>query len=168
MSKPIDRRSFTAIGLTGAAALLAGDASAAQAGKGMNRAASLAEIAEARRRFAEAIFKRDVTSLPSFFTADTIVMPAGRPLAQGRDDVVAFWTKSITSLAKPLRSEFDAVDTLFEGDLAVECGRATVYAVDGAQEQLIDHGKYIVVWKREDGQWKRHRDIFNSDDAPKA
>jgi ketosteroid isomerase-like protein len=28
--------------------------------------------------------------------------------------------------------------------------------------QVIDHGKYIVVWRREKGQWKLHRDMYSS------
>jgi len=27
---------------------------------------------------------------------------------------------------------------------------------------VLDKGKYIVIWKQEEGQWKLHRDIFNS------
>ena len=46
--------------------------------------------------------------------------------------------------------------------LAYEVGR---YALSG-QVGDIDHGKYIVVWKKVGGQWKLHRDIFNSDVAP--
>jgi hypothetical protein len=29
-----------------------------------------------------------------------------------------------------------------------------------------DTGKYIVVWKRQDGVWKLHADIWNSDAPP--
>jgi ketosteroid isomerase-like protein len=28
--------------------------------------------------------------------------------------------------------------------------------------QVIDNGKYVVLWRREAGQWKLHRDIWNS------
>jgi ketosteroid isomerase-like protein len=28
---------------------------------------------------------------------------------------------------------------------------------------IADKGKYIVVWKKEDGKWKLHRDLSNSD-----
>jgi ketosteroid isomerase-like protein len=31
---------------------------------------------------------------------------------------------------------------------------------DGKQ---IDKGKYIVLWKKEDGKWKLFRDCYNSD-----
>jgi ketosteroid isomerase-like protein len=29
----------------------------------------------------------------------------------------------------------------------------------GDGDKVLDSGKYIVVWKRQDGQWKLHRDI---------
>jgi ketosteroid isomerase-like protein len=45
------------------------------------------------------------------------------------------------------------------GDTAYEMGRYTLYAGD---QQVADEGKYILIWKREAGQWKIHRDITNS------
>ena len=26
----------------------------------------------------------------------------------------------------------------------------------------VSRGKYMIIWRREEGQWKLHRDIFNS------
>ncbi|GAF78655.1 unnamed protein product, partial [marine sediment metagenome] len=50
------------------------------------------------------------------------------------------------------------------GNFAIEEGRYTLYA-EG--DQIADQGKYIVTWKKEDGQWKLHRDIWNtSNPAP--
>jgi hypothetical protein len=43
--------------------------------------------------------------------------------------------------------------------MAIEIGR---YSLLGANETLMDHGKYLVVWKRFDAQWKLHRDIWNT------
>ena len=45
------------------------------------------------------------------------------------------------------------------GDLAIEEGRYTVSV--GSQE--VDRGQYMVTWKKEEGQWKLHQDIWNSD-----
>lgn len=129
----------------------------------LDRKAALTQIAAARRYFADILLRHAHESLPELFTADTLLLPAGRPLVRGRDDVVAFWTAATSDPARRLRSEFDAVDSLFAGDLVIEVGRATVFAIEGAGERLVDNGKYIVVWKREGGAWKRHRDIFNSD-----
>ena len=50
------------------------------------------------------------------------------------------------------------------GNTIIEEGRYKLY-VEGDKE--VDHGKYIVTWAKEDGQWKLHRDIFNtSNPAP--
>lgn len=165
----IDRRAFTALGLAGSAGLLSGSAHAESTSidETTDRTATLAEIAALRRQFADVLFKGDHQSLSSLFTADTLLLPAGKPLVRGRDAVVAFWTAASSNPDRRLLSEFDAIDSLFEGGVVIECGRATITAVEGGREQLFDRGKYVVVWKREDGRWKRHRDIFNSD-APRA
>ncbi len=160
MNDPIDRRALGAIGLAGTAALLG---ASARLGEPLESDAALAEISEARRRFAEILLTHDHASLPAMFTADTIVLPAGSPLVRGRDAAVAFWTEATSDPGRRLRSEFDGVDSLFTGGLVIEVGRATVWLVGDGAETLADNGKYMMVWKREEGRWKRHRDIFNSD-----
>jgi hypothetical protein len=42
----------------------------------------------------------------------------------------------------------------------VETGRYEIY---GAENKLMDKGKYVVAWKPVNGDWKLYRDIFNSD-----
>jgi ketosteroid isomerase-like protein len=41
---------------------------------------------------------------------------------------------------------------------------AALYTENGQllPPKVLDEGKYIVIWKHEDGQWKLHRDILNS------
>jgi len=129
--------------------------------------AALVEITAARHRFAEVLFNRDHAALPVLFTADTMVLPSGKPLVRGRENAVAFWTAASSNPDRQLRSEYEAIDSLIEGAVVIESGRATVWAVEAGQEQLFDRGKYVVVWKQEDGRWRRHRDIYNSD-APKT
>ncbi len=50
-------------------------------------------------------------------------------------------------------------------DTASEVGR---YVVKDAAGKKIDHGKYIVIWKKVAGTWKLYRDIWNTSDAPAA
>ena len=45
------------------------------------------------------------------------------------------------------------------GDTAHEVG---TYGLMGDGGKVLDAGKYVVVWKREDGKWKLHRDIWNT------
>jgi hypothetical protein len=37
-----------------------------------------------------------------------------------------------------------------------------MYRLQGAGGQVLDMGKYVVIWKQEAGQGKLHRDIWNS------
>ena len=36
------------------------------------------------------------------------------------------------------------------------------YEMYGADNKLLDKGKYVVVWKPVNGEWKLYRDIWNS------
>jgi ketosteroid isomerase-like protein len=50
------------------------------------------------------------------------------------------------------------------GDWAFEVGTFAASAPDG---KVLNARKYIVIWKRQStGDWKTHRDIFNSDIPP--
>jgi ketosteroid isomerase-like protein len=53
----------------------------------------------------------------------------------------------------------DTVEVEAHGDAAYEVGR---YTLKGDGGQLLDQGKYVVIWKRVGGQWRLHRDIWNS------
>jgi ketosteroid isomerase-like protein len=43
--------------------------------------------------------------------------------------------------------------------LAFEVGTYAMKLKDGT---VADRGKYVVVWLKEDGKWKLHRDIWNT------
>jgi ketosteroid isomerase-like protein len=48
-------------------------------------------------------------------------------------------------------------------DVAHETGS---YRITGPDGKVLEKGKYTVIWKRDGGQWKLHRDIWNSDAPP--
>jgi hypothetical protein len=51
------------------------------------------------------------------------------------------------------------------GDLRIETG---TYAAFGANHSELGHGEYLLVWKREDGAWKIHRDYGHPGGAVSA
>jgi ketosteroid isomerase-like protein len=55
--------------------------------------------------------------------------------------------------------ELETAEVGGKGDVVYEVGTYTLF---GDQGQAVDNGKYVVVWKRERGAWKLHRDIWNS------
>jgi hypothetical protein len=40
--------------------------------------------------------------------------------------------------------------------------RQGFYTMFGPEGKMMDTGKYVVIWKREEGQWKYNRDIANT------
>jgi len=44
-------------------------------------------------------------------------------------------------------------------DAAIEVGE---YELGGQDGQTLDQGKYIVVWKKEKGNWRLAKDIWNT------
>jgi ketosteroid isomerase-like protein len=55
--------------------------------------------------------------------------------------------------------KLETVEVAGDGNTAYEVGQFTL---QGAEGQVFDAGKYVVIWKQEAGQWKIHRDIWNS------
>ncbi|MGH2897071.1 MAG: YybH family protein, partial [Solirubrobacteraceae bacterium] len=86
---------------------------------------------------------------------DAEVIAPGAPIAHGRAAIAAVW-KGAMGGVKDVSLETRAVESA--GDFAVEDGTAKLTAPDGS----VSADRYIVVWKREGGTWKLHRDIWNS------
>jgi ketosteroid isomerase-like protein len=53
----------------------------------------------------------------------------------------------------------ETVELEGHGDTAIEVGR---YTLRGEEGQTLDRGKFIVIWKQVEGEWKLHRDMFSS------
>jgi ketosteroid isomerase-like protein len=47
-------------------------------------------------------------------------------------------------------------------------GEIGKYVITDSAGKAMDKGKYIVLWKKEEGKWKMHRDIWNSDNPMPA
>ena len=75
----------------------------------------------------------------------------------GKGAIQAFWQGAMDMGIKSAQLEIDEVEA--HGDTAIE---VSTYTLRGEGGQALDQGKYIVIWKREAGKWKLHRDIFNS------
>jgi ketosteroid isomerase-like protein len=57
----------------------------------------------------------------------------------------------------------ESTDVYGNPDLVVEEGKFTVGDGSG---KTVDEGKYIVLWKQENGKWKLWRDMWNSNNPP--
>jgi uncharacterized protein (TIGR02246 family) len=115
------------------------------------------EIAACNRRFVAAFGRGDAAALANLYTADAQLLPPHSDAVTGPDAIRAFW-QAVIDLGLQGAS-LETVELEGDGDSAIEIGKFTLRAAEG---QIADTGKYLVVWKIEDGAWRLHRDIWNS------
>ena len=105
--------------------------------------------------FLKAFAAGDAKAVAELYTRDAKVIAPGAEIAAGRAAIEAHWAGAIASGVKVLRLQTTAVES--DGALAVEDGTVLLADKDGKEST----SRYVVVWKREDGRWRLHRDIFN-------
>ena len=114
-------------------------------------------IEETNRRFEGAFAGGDPASaMREVYTADARVLPPDAEMVRGRDSIAQFWTAAAQQLGVQ-RVQLETMELEPMGDHAYEIGRATLTLAGGQQVT----GKYVVIWRQEDGRWKLHVDIWN-------
>lgn len=105
-----------------------------------------------------AVFKTgDAAALANLFTENGQILPPNGDFITGRKAIADIWQSIFDMGVKEIK--LDIVELDEQSDTAIEISNFTLYNESGAE---VNKGKYIVIWKLQDGQWKMHRDIFNS------
>lgn len=116
-----------------------------------------AEITAANARFMEAFARGDAAGTAACYTSDGQLLPNHSNVVAGTQAIEEFWRGAMQLGIASARLESVEVESF--GDAAVEIGRYSLAAADGA---TVDRGKYLVVWHRERGTMKIHRDIWTT------
>ncbi|MGH9895019.1 MAG: DUF4440 domain-containing protein [bacterium] len=76
---------------------------------------------------------------------------------EGTTAIQRFWQGAVDMGLK--EAVLETLEVEAHGDTAHEVGCYTLKTGGG---QVADAGKYLVVWKKEGGAWKLHRDIWTT------
>ncbi|MGV3528621.1 MAG: YybH family protein [Flavisolibacter sp.] len=125
--------------------------------------AARSTIENNNRSFEDAFSKGDSTQLGSFYSSEAWLMPPNAETVKGPTDITAAWGAFMRMGAKNLKLNTD--DVTGSSNLLTETGS---YDIIGADNNSLDKGKYVVVWKKEGNEWKLYRDIWNSNQPPPA
>ena len=120
-----------------------------------------AAVDAAYSKFMGAVKSGDGAALAALYTVDGQLLPAQSDAVTGTDAIRAFWQGVFDSGTKG--ATLTTLELESHGDVAYEVGR---YELRGADDVVLDSGKYVVIWKREDGAWKLHRDIWTTSASP--
>lgn len=120
-------------------------------------------IDEMNLTYGDGFAKKDSSLFLSHYTSDGCIMPPNGPKLCGKEGLMGFFNAGIHQMG--VGNITVKSDEVFGSeDAMVEIGQYQLFA-DSAKTKSVDKGKYIVVWRKEDGKWKMHRDIFNSSPA---
>ena len=115
-------------------------------------------IAKNNQQFVTCLAKGDASGLSNLYTKDAAFLAPNMPVVKGRENIAGVYKYMIEGGMTQMTLK--TVSVWSSGPIVVEEGVYTLKSKDG---QHIDTGKYMVLWKQEDGKWRIHRDIFNSD-----
>ena len=101
--------------------------------------------------------KGDSHALAELYTEDAYVLPAGGEMVHGRQAIQGFWDSTMKQLGD---GKLTTVDVQPLGpDAAREIGTFSFKTKGNAPQDVT--GKYVVVWRKINDQWKLATDIWN-------
>lgn len=118
--------------------------------------AVLDEIKAANGRFVECFRRRDADGIVALYAAAAKLLPPRSDFVHGRQAIRDLWQNVMDRGVEEAALQTLELET--HGDTSIEVGTYVMRAGGN----IVDHGKYIVIWKQENGAWKLHRDMWNS------
>ena len=115
--------------------------------------ASEAEAVRARSKACVAAeAARDIDGALAFFAKDAIVQPTGAPQLRGHVAIAGLYRQFFESGLKEFSGTTSQLTVSQSGDLAYEYGINRV-VLAGPEGDLLNIGKYLLVWKKTDEEW---------------
>lgn len=103
----------------------------------------------------------DAAAVAALYTEDAAVFPPGGSRTDGREAIAGMWNGAMESGLADVK--IMPVEIEIIGDTAIDVGFLSGTVPGEGDARTPVSGKYIVVWKRNGGEWLLHRDIWNMD-----
>ena len=120
-----------------------------------------AAIAASNKVYGECFSTGDSTKFVNCYTADGCIYPPNTPRMCGPQTITAFFNGAYKMGIRNLKLTTDEV--VGNETYVSEVGK---YELMGDKNMSMDKGKFIVIWKNDNGKWKMYRDVWNSDMPP--
>jgi ketosteroid isomerase-like protein len=118
-------------------------------------------IIEMNKTYGKRFLTNDTAFYIERYCKDAAVLSPGLPAVKGRDSIINFFYQDGSN--KETIIELPPGNFYGDEALVVEEG---VYNFPDGKGGSVDKGKFIALWKQEDGKWKLYREIWNTDMMP--
>lgn len=122
-----------------------------------------AAIAASNKAFGASFATGDSAAFANCYTSDACINATGIPRMCGRESLINFFNGGRQMGINNIVLTTEEVMGCREA--VVETGKYEMFVGDKIS---AEKGKFIVIWKEENGKWKMHRDIWNADAPPAA
>ena len=112
------------------------------------------------KQWVDAFNQGDAAAIAALSTEKAKYLPPNSPMIVGREGIQAFYQAAFDAGVGDLQTTMRELSV--NGDMAHETGKYTLTIQPEEGEAISDSGKFVVIWKRENGSWKVDLDIFNT------
>ena len=111
------------------------------------------------KSFSEHVVASDYKKIAESYTLDGKMMPGGKDIIEGHADIEKGWTlpEGIRISAHKIDPEEIRIIEDYAYDYGYYSGKTS--NADGSESSW--KGKYVIVWKKVEGDWKIYLDIWN-------
>ena len=120
-----------------------------------------AHINKMNESYSERFMTGDTAFYNSRYCKNAEVYSPGMPAVKGLDSIISFFYQGGSN--KEAKIELPLGNIYGNEELVVEEG---TYNFPDGKGGSVDKGKFIALWKQEEGTWKLFREIWNTDNAP--
>lgn len=125
-------------------------------------AAEAQAIRDVNAQWLAAVSARDAAATAAIYLPEGRLMPPNAVSALGSAAIAEFYRGIFELPNLSVSWTQDLVEVAESGTLAYDVGPYSL-AYDGPSGRVEDRGKYLVVWKKVNGQWRVAAESFNSD-----
>ena len=140
-----------ALKATGAGVVLSTDA------KGTAYQQARAAVIDIENELVRRINNANWESAAAVYTKDATIYAPGSPPISGQKAIASFWHTAAIRSMKSI--ELQLVDLSISGDQLTARGK---YVMSNQQKEIIDIGKFIALYRKENNTWHLQTDMFNS------
>lgn len=110
--------------------------------------------------FSQSIMTSDYEKIANAYTLDGKIMPPGAGIIEGREAIKKRWI--LPEGLQTIYHKITPVEIIIQNYHAYDHGyyEGTTKRKDGSEVSW--KGKYVIIWKKVDGEWKMYLDIWNS------
>ncbi len=113
----------------------------------------------AMNNFSKAYMAGDYETIANSYTENGKIFPNNAPIIEGKEAIKKRWI--LPEGSKILHHELQPQEVNILGDYAFDYGYYQGRSINKEGKESDFNGKYVVVWKKIDTEWKMYLDIWN-------